>query len=391
MAKATVEEALKAFARGEMVILVDDEDRENEGDLVVAAELCTAEHINFMVKEARGLVCLTLTEERLRELDLPMMVEDNTASFGTAFTVSIEARYGVSTGISAQDRAHTIRVAVDDATKPWDLVRPGHIFPLRARAGGVLERTGQTEGSVDLAKLCGLKPAGVICEILNDDGTMARMPDLEVFAEKHGLLIVTVADMIQYRLSRETLVEKVMETPFPAESSPDWTLHCYRDIVDGGEHFVFTLGDVANATEPVLTRVQHQCTIGDVFRGTDCNCGWQLHGAMEMIAKEGVGVLVYLHKQEHSRFHAVQKYVLHEKRQITDGMTEQEYEKYLNRPKPEFRAFGVGAQILVDQGVKRMRVLNNFQTQLVGLEAYGLEVVDMVQIEKPGYIRNAAR
>lgn len=391
MAKSTVEEALKAFARGEMVILVDDEDRENEGDLVVAAELCTAEHINFMVKEARGLVCLTLTEERLRELDLPMMVEDNTASFGTAFTVSIEARDGVSTGISTADRAHTIRVAVDEATKPWDLVRPGHIFPLRARAGGVLERTGQTEGSVDLAKLSGLKPAGVICEILNDDGSMARMPDLEVFAKKHNMPIVTVADMIQYRLARETLIEKVMETPFPAESSPDWILHCYRDIVDGGEHFVFTLGDVEAATEPVLTRVQHQCTIGDVFRGTDCNCGWQLHGAMEMIAKEGVGVLVYLHKQEHSRFHAVQKYVMHEKRQITDGMTELEYEKYLNRPKPEFRAFGVGAQILRDRGVTRMRVLNNFQTELVGLDAYGLDVVEMVQIEKPSYMRNAKR
>lgn len=388
MAKATVEEAVKAFARGEMVILVDDEDRENEGDLVVAAELCTDDHINFMAKHGRGLICLTLTEERLRELDLPMMVEDNTASFGTAFTVSIEAREGVTTGISAADRAHTIRVAVDEKTKPWDIVRPGHIFPLRARAGGVLERTGQTEGSVDLARLSNLKPAGVICEILNDDGSMARMPDLEVFAKEHGLLIVTVADLIQYRLAQETLVEKVTETPFPNETSDDWVLHCYRDIVDGGEHFVFTLGDVSTSDEPVLVRVQHQCTIGDVFRGTDCNCGWQLHGAMEMIAKEGRGVLVYLQKQEHSRFHAVQKYVLHEKRSITDGMSNDEYEKYLNRPKPEFRAFGVGAQILVDQGVRKIRVLNNFQIQLVGLEAYGLEVVEMVQIEKPAYIRN---
>lgn len=388
MAKATVEEAVKAFARGEMVILVDDEDRENEGDLVVASELCTPEHINFMATHGRGLICLTLTQDRLRELDLPMMVEDNTASFGTAFTVSIEAREGVSTGISAADRAHTIRVAVADETKPWDLVRPGHIFPLRARDGGVLERTGQTEGSVDLARLAGLKPSGVICEILNDDGTMSRMGDLEVFAKKHGLLIVTVADMIKYRLSRETLVEKVSETPYPNETSEDWILHCYRDIVDGGEHFVFTLGDVANAKEPVLTRVQHQCTIGDVFRGLDCDCGWQLHGSMEMIAKEGVGALVYLHKQEHSRFHAVQKYVMKEKRSITDGMTQDEYEKYLNRPKPEFRAFGVGAQILVDQGIRRMRVLNNFKTTLVGLDAYGLEVTEMVQIEKPKYIRD---
>lgn len=391
MVKATVEEALDAFRRGEMVILVDDEDRENEGDLVVAAELCTAEHINFMATHGRGLICLTLTNERLRELDLPMMVEDNTASFGTAFTVSIEARQGVTTGISAADRAHTIRVAVDEATKPWDLVRPGHIFPLRARDGGVLERTGQTEGSVDLAKLSGLKPAGVICEILNDDGTMSRMPDLEVFGKKHNIPIVTVADMIQYRLAQETLVEKVMEVPYPTATSQDWVLHCYRDVVDGGEHFVFTLGDLRENDEPVLVRVQHQCTIGDVFQGVEANCGWQLHGSMEMIAKEGRGILVYLQKKEHSRFHAVQKYVLHEKRSVTDGMTTDEYEKYLNRPKPEFRAFGIGAQLLVDQGVRKVRILNNFKVQLVGLEAYGLEVVDMVQIEEPAYIRNARK
>lgn len=387
MAKATVEEALDAIRRGEMVILVDDEERENEGDLVVAAEKCTADDINFMATHGRGLICLTLTQDRLRELDLPMMVEDNTASFGTAFTVSIEAREGVTTGISAADRAHTIQVAIDKNSKSWDIVRPGHIFPLRARDGGVLERTGQTEGSVDLARLAGLNPSGVICEILNEDGTMARMPDLEVFAEKHGLLIVTVADIIEYRLARETLVEKVMEAPYPNEYSDGWTLHCYKDIVDGGEHFVFTLGDVSDEAGPALVRVQHQCTIGDVFRGTDCNCGWQLHGSMEMIAKEGRGVLVYLHKHEHTRFHAVQKYVLNEKRDVTDGMTGEEYEKYLNRPKPESRTFGVGAQILIDQGVRRMRILNNFQTKLVGLESYGLEVLEMVQIEKPRYIR----
>lgn len=387
MAKATVEEALAAFARGEMVILVDDEDRENEGDLVVAAELCTAEHINFMAREGRGLICLTLTEEKLRQLNLPMMVENNTSGFGTAFTVSIEARDGVSTGISAADRARTIQVAVDDETKPWDLVRPGHVFPLRARSGGVLERTGQTEGSVDLARLSGLKPAGVICEILNDDGTMARMPDLEAFAEKHGLLIVTVADMISYRLARETLVEKVMEMPYPCESSEDWVLHCYRDIVDGGEHFVFTLGDISGE-EPVLVRVQHQCTIGDVFRGQDIDCGWQLHGSMERIAREGRGVVVYLQKQEHTRFHAVEKYVLKQKRDIMEGMTDQERQKFLNRPKPEFRAFGVGAQIIRDIGVTKARVLNNFKTQLVGLEAYGLEVVEMIPIDKPAYVAN---
>lgn len=387
MAKATVEEALEAIRRGEMVILVDDEERENEGDLVVAAEKITADDINFMATHGRGLICLTLTPERLRELELPMMVEDNTASFGTAFTVSIEAREGVTTGISAADRAHTIQVAVGEDSKAWDIVRPGHIFPLRARDGGVLERTGQTEGSVDLARLAGLNPSGVICEILNDDGTMARMSDLEVFAKEHDMLIVTIADMIQYRLERETLIEKVMEAPYPNEYSDDWTLHCYRDIVDGGEHFVFTLGDIDGIDESALVRVQHQCTIGDVFRGTDCNCGWQLHGSMEMIAKEGRGVLVYLHKHEHSRFHSVQKYVLNEQRSETDGMTGEEYEQYLNRPKPDSRTFGIGAQILIDQGVKRMRILNNFKTKLVGLESYGLHVEEMVQIEKPRYMR----
>lgn len=388
MPKATIEQALGAIKRGDMVILVDDEDRENEGDFVIAAEKCTPEAINFMTKFGRGLICLTLTEERLRKLDLPMMVEDNTSSFGTAFTVSIEAREGVTTGISAADRAHTIQVAIADNTTPYDIVRPGHMFPLRARAGGVLERTGQTEGSMDLARMAGLKPAGVICEILNDDGTMARMPDLEKIAEEHDMLIVTVADMIRYRLERETMVEKVEEAPYPNAYGDDWILHCYRDQIDHGEHLVLTLGDVSDAAGPVLARVQHQCTIGDVFRGVDCNCGWQLHGSMEMIQKEGRGILIYLQGKEHTRFHAVQKYVLKEPRTIQDDMTPEEYEKFLNRPKPESRQLGVGSQILIDQGVRRLRVLNNFQTTLVGLESYGLSAVEMVQIEKPQYIRD---
>lgn len=387
MPMAPIEDAIAAIRRGEMVILVDDEDRENEGDLVVAAEMITPEQINFMATHGRGLICLSMTEERLQQLNLPMMVEDNTSSFGTAFTVSIEAREGVTTGISAADRAHTIQVAMKDDAKPWDLVRPGHIFPLRARSGGVLERIGQTEGSVDLSRLAGLKPAGVICEVLKDDGTMARMEDLEVFAKEHNMLICSVADIIKYRLARERLVERLVETPFPTEHSDDFKLRCYRDIVDGGEHLVLILGEPEKSEEPVLVRVQHQCVVGDVFRGVDCNCGWQLHGSLEMIAEKGCGVLVYLHKKEHSRYHAVQKYVLHEKRDVTDSMSDDEKMQYINRPKPEFRAFGVGAQILSDCGITRMKVLNNFQTHLVGLEAYGLEVTEMVPIRKPSYIR----
>ena len=387
MATAPIEDAIEAIRRGEMVILVDDEDRENEGDLVVAAELVTPEHINFMATHGRGLICLTMTADRLRELELPMMVQENTASFGTAFTVSIEARDGVTTGISAHDRAHTIRVAVDDRTRPHDLVRPGHIFPLRARDGGVLERTGQTEGSVDLARLAGVKPAGVICEILNEDGTMSRMSDLESFAAKHNLLICTVKDLIDYRLKREPLVELVAEAPYPCEYGDGWRLRCYRDVVDGGEHLVLVLGQPEQATSPVLVRVQHQCTIGDVFRGTDCDCGWQLHGSMEMIAEEGCGVLVYLHKKEHSRFHAVRKYVLKQSREEMDEQNEAARQEAINRPSPEFRAFGVGAQIVRDCGVRRMRVLNNFQIKLAGMEAFGLEAVELVPIKRPRYMQ----
>jgi 3,4-dihydroxy 2-butanone 4-phosphate synthase/GTP cyclohydrolase II len=386
---ARVEEAIDAIRRGEMVILVDDEDRENEGDLVIAAEKVTPEAINFMAVHGRGLICLSMTDERLRQLNIPMMVDDNTSPYGTAFTVSIEAAEGVTTGISAADRARTVQVAVAPDAGPRDLVRPGHVFPLRARPGGVLARTGQTEGSVDLAFLAGLEPAAVICEILNDDGTMARLPQLEEFADKHDLHIVSVADLIKHRLSQEGLVERLSETPFPNAYGKDFKLRCYRDQVDGSEHLVLVLGEPEKAEEPVPVRVQHQCVIGDVFRGLDCGCGWQLHGSMEYIAEHGCGVLVYLHKKEHSRFHAVQKYVMHEKRDVTDSMTEEEKVQYVNQPKPEFRTFGVGAQILADCGVQRMKVLNNFNVELVGLEAYGLQVEAMIPIPKPEYMRKA--
>lgn len=384
-----VEVAIDAIRRGEMVILVDDEDRENEGDLVIAAEKVTPEAINFMALYGRGLICLSMTDERLQQLAIPMMVEDNTSPYGTAFTVSIEAAEGVTTGISAADRARTIQVAVQDGAKPSDLVRPGHVFPLRAKKGGVLARTGQTEGSVDLARLAGLKSAAVICEILNDDGTMARLPELRKFAETHGVCIVSVADLIKHRLAKEGLVECLSETPYPNAYGEDFKLRCYRDHVDGSEHLVLILGEPEKATEAVPVRVQHQCVVGDVFRGIDCDCGWQLHGSLEYIAEQGCGVLVYLHKKEHSRFHAVEKYVMNVKRDVTDGMSDAEKVQYVNKPKPEFRAFGVGAQILADCGVKRMKVLNNFNVQLVGLEAYGLEVEAMIPIPKPAYIREA--
>jgi len=382
----SVEVAIQAIREGRMVILVDDEDRENEGDLVIAAEKVTKEDINFMAKFGRGLICLSLTQERLDALQIPLMVGHNASPFETAFTISIEARSGVTTGISAADRAHTIRVAVDDASGPADLVSPGHIFPLRAKPGGVLARTGQTEGSVDLARLAGLKPAGVICEILNDDGTMARMSDLETFGAEHGLPIVSVADLIEYRLRRETLVECVVEAPFPCEASPDFRLRVYRDIVEGGEHLVLTLGDVAASTEPVPVRVQHQCVIGDVFRGAACACGWQLHGSLQRIAEEGLGVFVYLHKKESSRLDAVRKYVLDEATaaSISDVPELRDAEK-VNRPRPDFRDFGIGAQILRDCGVTRMRLLSHRHRHLVGLDAYGLDVVEFLDIPRPAY------
>ncbi len=387
MTLTRIETAIDAIRQGRMVIMVDDEDRENEGDLVIAAEACTPEAINFMAKYGRGLICLTLTEQQLEKLELPLMVSDNSAQFETAFTVSIEAREGVTTGISAADRSHTVQVAVADDATAHDLVRPGHVFPLRARPGGVLVRTGQTEGSVDIARLAGLKPAAVICEILNDDGTMARMSDLEVFAAEHDMPIVSIADLIRYRLTRDTLVEKLVDTPFPCEASPDFRLRVYRDIVHGGEHMALVLGDPAATDEPALVRVQHQATVGDVFRGTEAGGGWQVHGALEAIADAGCGVLVYLHKREESRLDAVRRFVLsEEERAALDEKYPPRSTHDVNRPSPEFRDFGIGAQIVADCGVTKMRVLTESRRQLPGIDAYGLEVAELLDIPRPSYM-----
>lgn len=370
-----------------MVILVDDEARENEGDLVMAAEAVTPEAINFMAKFGRGLICLSLTDERLRALDLPLMVQENSAAFGTAFTVSIEARDGVTTGISAADRARTIQVAVDPSSTPADLVRPGHVFPLRARKGGVLERTGQTEGSVDLARLAGCNPAAVICEILNDDGTMARMGDLEAFAAEHDLLIVSVADLIEYRLRQDRLVERLCDVPFPCRWGADFRMRTYRALTDGAEHLVLILGDVSGAETVPMVRVQHQCTIGDVFQGRDAKGGWQLHGAMEQIAAHGCGVFVYLHKTDLSRWESVQRDVLG----VEDdgGRTEEERLREINTVPSEFRNLGIGAQILADCGVRRMNLLTSSSRKLVGLDGYGLDVVETVSILRPAWMRES--
>ena len=293
---STIEEALEDIRQGKMVILVDDEDRENEGDLTMAAEKVTPEAINFMAKYGRGLICLSLTEERINELRLPMMVSENTSRFQTAFTISIDARHGVTTGISAADRAKTILTAIDDHAKPEDLVAPGHVFPLRARKGGVLVRTGQTEGSVDLARLAGLKPAGVICEIMNEDGTMARMPDLQIFSKKHGIKIVTIADLIKYRLSKEILVRRVATAKLPTKYGGIFTAIAYENDIDQYHHIALVKGDI-KPQDKVLVRVHSQCLTGDVFGSKRCDCEEQLHQAMAMVEKEGKGVIVYMRQE----------------------------------------------------------------------------------------------
>jgi len=360
-----VERAIAEIRAGRMVILVDDEDRENEGDLCMAAELVTPEAINFMAKEARGLICLTLEEERIRRLNLPMMVSDNQSPFETAFTVSIEAAEGVTTGISAHDRAHTILTAVAKDARPEDLVRPGHVFPLRARRGGVLVRTGQTEGSVDLARLAGLEPAGVICEIMNDDGTMARMPDLERFAEKHGMVIVSIAELIRYRLEKERLVQRVAEEEVRLAGGVFRGI-AYRMEGDPRTHMALVMGELAD-DEPILVRVQAMCTIGDVFGSTACACGESLRGALERIAAEGRGAVVYLQKEAAAGASILRCSRMHDP---DDG----------KRSTGPFRDYGLGAQILNDLGIRRLRVLTNNPKKLVGLEGYGLEVVEQVAI-----------
>ena len=374
---ATVDKAMEEFRRGRMVILVDDEDRENEGDLAIAAEKVTPEAINFMARFGRGLVCLALTEERCDELDLPPMVRDNTSSFGTAFTVSIEARGKTTTGISAADRAATIRTAVEPGTRPADLLRPGHVFPLRARRGGVLKRAGQTEGSVDLARLAGLQPAAAICEIMNDDGTMARVPDLLRFAAAHDLRVLTIAELIRYRLAHESLVRRVASPRLPSRWG-ELVIHAYRSDLTGEEHVALTLGE-PRGKDPVLVRVHSQCLTGDIFGSMRCDCGLQLELAMTRIREAGRGVLIYL-LQEGRGIGLLNKLKAYELQDA--GHDTVEANERLGF-RPDQRDYGVGAQILRDLGVERMRLMTNNPSKYVALSGYGLEIVERVQLEIP--------
>jgi 3,4-dihydroxy 2-butanone 4-phosphate synthase / GTP cyclohydrolase II len=374
---APLEAAVEEFRQGRIVIIVDDEDRENEGDLAIAAEKVTAETINFMARFGRGLICLALTEERCRALDLPLMVEDNTSTFGTAFTISIEAKGKVTTGISAADRAATILTAIDPATRPEDLLRPGHVFPLRARKGGVLKRAGQTEASVDLAMLAGLTPAGVICEIMNDDGTMARVPDLVKFAELHGLLMITVSDLISYRLRHETLVRKIASPKLPTIYG-DFHIHAYRSDVTGDENVALVMGEI-DPEEPVLVRVHSQCLTGDIFGSCRCDCGPQLEQALEHIAREGKGVLLYL-LQEGRGIGLMNKLRAYELQE--EGHDTVEANERLGF-RPDQRDYGIGAQILRDLGVRKMRLMTNNPSKYIALNGYGLEIVERIPLEVP--------
>jgi 3,4-dihydroxy 2-butanone 4-phosphate synthase/GTP cyclohydrolase II len=381
---ATVEEAIEDIRAGRMVVVCDDEDRENEGDLTLAAQFATPEAINFMATHARGLICLALTPERCDELGLDLMAAKNETPLQTAFTVAIEAREGVTTGISAADRARTIQVAVDPETRPHDLVQPGHVFPLKAKAGGVLERTGQTEAAVDLARLAGLIPAGVICEIMNDDGTMARVPDLIPYCREHGLKMITVADLIAYRRRKDKLVERVVETGLPTAFG-EFRAVGYRSLVDDKHHVAMVKGDVDGEPD-VLVRVHSECLTGDVFHSLRCDCGEQLEAALATIEQEGKGVLLYLSQEGRGigLLNKLRAYKLQE-----EGLDTVDANLKLGLP-ADLRDYGIGAQILVDLGLSSIRILTNNPKKIHGLEGYGLSVAEQVPIRSVPNAHNEA-
>jgi 3,4-dihydroxy 2-butanone 4-phosphate synthase/GTP cyclohydrolase II len=371
----TIEEAARDIRVGKMIIIVDDEDRENEGDLVCAAEKTTPEIINFMITHARGLICLPLTEERCDELNLPPQTAENTSSMGTAFTISIEARTGVTTGISAADRAHTILTAVNPATKPADLARPGHIFPLRAKRGGVLVRVGQTEASVDIARIAGCYPAGVVCEIMNDDGTMSRLPELKKFAAKHDLKIISVADLVRYRIQKETLVRRVVETDLPTTHGT-FRAYVYENIMNGETHVAITMGDFSRTTEPVLVRVQTENITFAMFGSKLGEAAEAIQTSLKKISQSGQGVILYLRQSEHNLdlIHQLQTYAVMQEKNL-DFQTARRETGY-----GSFRDYGIGAQILNDLGVKKIRLLTNHPPRVNAIEAFDLEIVETVPL-----------